>query len=84
MRQAFDDENSNDFLLCQVIEGMLELSFQSDRGLGWRKTPAISLGHSQCLNLIEYLIKASQEMPFNNKLEQSYCLQRLTDLGLSR
>ena len=84
MRQAFDDENSNDFLLCQVTEGMLELSFQSNRGLGWRKPPTISLGHSQCLNLIEYLIKAYQEMPFNNELEQSYCLQRLTDLGLNR
>ena len=79
MRQAFDDENSEDFLLCQVVEGKIELSFQSEDG---GITPAVSLGHSQCVNLVEYLIKASEQLPFGNELEQDYCLQRLKDLGI--
>ena len=79
MSQAFDDENSEDFLLCQIVEGLLELSFQSEEG---KSTPVVSIGCSQCVNLIEYLIKASRELPFNNELEQSYCVQRLTDLGI--
>ena len=81
MRQAFDDENSEDFLLCQVVEGMIELSFQSEDG---EAPPSVSIGHSQCVNLIEYLIKASKILPFNNELEQDYCVQRLTDLGVTR
>mgnify|MGYP000361925825 CR=1 FL=1 len=78
MRQAFDDENSEDFLLCQVVEGMIELSFQSEDG---EATPVMSIGHSQCVNLIEYLIKASRELPFDS-MDQDYSVQRLTDLGV--
>ena len=81
MRQAFDDENSEDFLMCQIVEGMIELSFQSEKRR-WGSSPTVSIGHSQCVNLIEYLIKASRELPFNNELEQDYCVQRLTDLGI--
>lgn len=78
MKQAFDDENSDDFLLCQIVKGMIEMSFQSEEG---ETTPAVSIGHSQCVNLIEYLIKASRELPFDSMAEE-YSVQRLTGLGL--
>jgi hypothetical protein len=80
-RQAFEDESlgSTDCLECGVVEQQLQIEFVSDL-IDAKIT--IMLGASQCVNLIEYLINVSKEIPFGSTEEQQYVLDKLIALGL--
>ena len=79
MKQGFEDEDGTGFLSLEIEGNFLQIAIEDPEE---EESPYISIGLSQVVNLIEYLINSRKLLKARSSAENTFALNKLNDLEI--
>jgi len=77
MNQGFEDEDGTGFLSLEIEGNFLQIAIEDPDE---EESPYVSIGLSQVVNLIEYLLKSRRLLSARSSAENMWVLNKLNDL----